>query len=262
MRIIRRALIAVAVGLAVQANAAQYNVTGNLDATKVVGATATPSLTLNPASPAFSGIWDIDTATGTLLGGFDFDPYTVDIKVSVFITLTGQVTQSNAVYRFDGGAGNASYNAATHTLTMGQELNYTSASGNSPVKLLWNGSADPGHGLTAGTAGVCTGSSTICNGQDQIFLANPDLERFYLSLTFDGLTQGDGINIFSHFTGTAVSVDVGGSVSLGNTGNSWTRYTFTGSLVPEEVPVPAAAWLLGSGLAGLAGVARRKRVRE
>jgi hypothetical protein len=27
----------------------------------------------------------------------------------------------------------------------------------------------------------------------------------------------------------------------------------------ESVPIPAAAWLLGSGLLGLAGVARRQR---
>lgn len=36
--------------------------------------------------------------------------------------------------------------------------------------------------------------------------------------------------------------------------------TFTGSLnAPAAVPIPAAAWLMGSGLVGLVGVARRKR---
>lgn len=34
---------------------------------------------------------------------------------------------------------------------------------------------------------------------------------------------------------------------------------FTGSSGPTVVPVPAAVWLLGSGLVGLVGVARRKK---
>jgi hypothetical protein len=33
----------------------------------------------------------------------------------------------------------------------------------------------------------------------------------------------------------------------------------TGSAPPPEVPIPAAAWLFGSGLVGLVGVARRRR---
>jgi hypothetical protein len=38
-----------------------------------------------------------------------------------------------------------------------------------------------------------------------------------------------------------------------------TTYSFTGSGVAiNSVPVPAAAWLFGSGLIGLAGAARRK----
>ncbi|MCK5003174.1 MAG: VPLPA-CTERM sorting domain-containing protein [Gammaproteobacteria bacterium] len=35
--------------------------------------------------------------------------------------------------------------------------------------------------------------------------------------------------------------------------------TFTGSLGVAAVPVPAAVWLMGSGLIGLVGVARRRR---
>lgn len=38
-------------------------------------------------------------------------------------------------------------------------------------------------------------------------------------------------------------------------GHDWTQ-----SSIPTTVPIPAAAWLLGSGLLGLIGVARRKRV--
>ena len=40
---------------------------------------------------------------------------------------------------------------------------------------------------------------------------------------------------------------------------AWTgQYSFTGTVVAPTVPVPAAAWLFGSGLIGLAGTARRR----
>jgi hypothetical protein len=36
---------------------------------------------------------------------------------------------------------------------------------------------------------------------------------------------------------------------------------FQGTLTPQvsQVPIPAAAWLFGSGLLGLVGIARRKK---
>jgi hypothetical protein len=74
------------------------------------------------------------------------------------------------------------------------------------------------------------------------------LERFYLTLTFSP--------DFNSFTGTAVGADVGGPITLGNTGNTWYSYSFSGT---AAVPVPAAAWLFGSSLLGLAGAMRRRR---
>jgi len=44
-----------------------------------------------------------------------------------------------------------------------------------------------------------------------------------------------------------------------STGNPLTGYAFGGSQVPQEVPVPAAVWLFGSGLFGMVAVARRKK---
>jgi hypothetical protein len=38
------------------------------------------------------------------------------------------------------------------------------------------------------------------------------------------------------------------------------QYNSSFLLTPTVVPLPAAAWLFGSGLLGLAGMARRKRV--
>jgi hypothetical protein len=44
----------------------------------------------------------------------------------------------------------------------------------------------------------------------------------------------------------------------GNTGSSNTQATFSGFLETTAVPVPAAAWLLGSALIGLTGISRRR----
>lgn len=43
------------------------------------------------------------------------------------------------------------------------------------------------------------------------------------------------------------------------TGSKGGSYSFSLYAVPQPVPVPAAAWLLGSGLIGLVGVARRRK---
>jgi hypothetical protein len=63
---------------------------------------------------------------------------------------------------------------------------------------------------------------------------------------------------------TGPSYPNGVSFSLGTaalTGSGATlALSFTGNGAPPPVPLPAAVWLLGSGLLGLAGVARRRAV--
>lgn len=60
--------------------------------------------------------------------------------------------------------------------------------------------------------------------------------------SYDFLASG---NYYAKVTGTA-------------TGTYGGKYTVTMSAEPAPVPVPAAAWLLGSGLLGLVAVSRRK----
>lgn len=67
--------------------------------------------------------------------------------------------------------------------------------------------------------------------------------------TLDAYTFGAGVG---GVTFTAHRTDV--SPQLGNK-NVTSTYNFAGT----AVPVPAAAWLFGSGLLGLAGTARRRR---
>lgn len=264
MKTIKTLFAVSALAAGVEAHAATQTVlsmNGTMNGMNVLGATADPTLTVNPTAPTFSQLGNfVLTTTGTfgqsdfaytgIQGTWDFDPYTTAINAGIGGKAT--VTQSNSVYDI-GGAGNGTvtWNAATRTLTLGQQLNYTASTDSTlgtAAVATYNSQASDGvakWNTTSGVAGACTPSGTVCNGQTSIFLANPNIERFYLTLTF--------AEDFVNFTGTAVGIDVGGSLPLGKTGNQFTTYSFTGA-----VPVPAAAWLFGSALVGLAGVSRRK----
>lgn len=226
---------------------------GTLLGQKTVGATVNPTLVLHAGStayninassqvlPTFLGSFTFNLLNNAVGGNFaDFVQYSTSINAGL-LGGTAVVNQPDNVFNFKNGT-TGTYNVATRTLTIGQALNYAAASGTSDVSL-----------AAVGTPGVCTGGSNVCNGQTTWFLNSPskpnasDIERFYLTLTF--------APDLHTFTGTAVGVDVGGALPLGNTGNTWYNYSFSGT----AVPVPAAAWLFGSGLMGLAGVARRRR---
>ena len=258
---IMKSLIAVSILAAVQANAAVYNVTGSQAGANTKGATVDPSLFVHAGStsystsasnfPTFSGSWDINTAgsSGSVTGIFgNFVQYST--SVSAGFGLTAVINQPHVVYSFSGGT--VSYNAGTRTFTLGQPLVYSNSDAainndaTSDAKL----TLDVAHGAAAG---VCSGASVICNNQATYFINKPDLERFYMTLTFSP--------DFSSFTGTAVGADVGGGSGGTATGNTWYSYNFTGTAAQPAVPVPAAAWLFGSGLMGLAGVARRRRAK-
>jgi hypothetical protein len=91
-----------------------------------------------------------------------------------------------------------------------------------------------------------TGSANSCSGS--AFICGNELPSFQLNLT---LTFAD--NALSAFSGTATAINDDGN------GSSYAYdWAFNGQAAPT-VPAPAALWLFGSGLVGLAGVARSRK---
>lgn len=248
------------------------NPTGTLVEMNVVGATADPTLTVTPTAPRFelhgleldfSNNADGSRSFTGIRGLMDFESYATAINAGIGGKAT--VTNAHNVYEI-GGAGNGTvtWNAATRTLTLGQKINYTSqtdsAMGTTTTQTYVNQSSDSQAIFSTANGAIgptCTPSGTVCNGQTQWFGASrPNLEGFYLTLTFDA-------NLVE-FTGQAVSIDVGGTLPLGKTGNQLAKYTLAtqAGLQPGldyvVTPVPAAAWLFGSALIGLA-TARSRR---
>lgn len=255
------------------------SLSGYLEGMNVKGATVDPTLTprvraytdpnnstaesgaaiLSGVKPSFSQLGNFTlTTTGTfgqsdfaytgIEGAIDFNKYETYIVVSGFGNAT--VTQGNSVYKI-GGAGNGTvtWDAATRTLTLGQYIKYSNVDGDLGTYSPGTGPASDAQGVWAtdlgAKDGLCTGNATICGGQKSQFIPKPNWERLYLTLTF--------AENMVDFTGQVTTVDIGGAVTGGQSGNQWQQLSFSG-----QVPVPAAAWLFGSALVGLAGVARRK----
>lgn len=74
--------------------------------------------------------------------------------------------------------------------------------------------------------------------------------------------NGDEAYFISTFS-NAVDFDLTGSITISaqnDPGASVFSTVLSGTAAPSIVPVPAAVWLFGSGLLGLIGLARRKKV--
>ena len=96
----------------------------------------------------------------------------------------------------------------------------------------------------------------------------PNANTAWDSFSTGSATAGPGTINGAAFDGTSAVL-----VKAGTVGSDWggffgaqyyevwnVGFTFTGDLPPPSaIPVPAAVWLFGSGLVGLAGVARRRK---
>ena len=86
---------------------------------------------------------------------------------------------------------------------------------------------------------------------------------------FYGYSNGNILNFFSAAGSSVLSTDLLSAIGLSGTGFDYLAYTIDvnslGQVVDagvvnttSVVPLPAAAWLFGSAILGLLGVARRK----
>lgn len=106
----------------------------------------------------------------------------------------------------------------------------------------WGGSSAPGN--TSGAGGLEI-PPTSCG------VANCDIDVTVVIAMVPGATPG----AYDVFT---IGSSMPGGPFAGFTPSFYGVATYTGETQVAGVPVPAAAWLLGSGLLGLVGVARRK----
>jgi hypothetical protein len=189
----------------------------------------------NKTQPAIQRIvdsnWTFDwtnLAAVSFTGTIVYGDYKTQTNVTGFPTIDGRQTYTNVVQTV---SGIGSYNEATNTFT------FTKATGAS----------------NAGGASVQTQTSSTCvNGQTNALgkvctsfaAASKNWEGLKLNFVF-----AEGRDTFS---GALTATDTSGSGLTANT-------TTINWQIAAEVPVPAAAWLFGSGLLGLAGTARRRK---
>lgn len=229
-------LVAAIATAAVASNAfaAPYTTTGTAGAINV-DAFITPSLTyIAPsANPPISGDWDFTFNGGTVdftgnvyLG--DFTQFT-DVQ-SGLGNMTGTLVNYGVNHAV---SGTANWDAGTNTLT----YSVLGASGSGVAS-----------DYTASAPATCTGTgsifgNTVCGTAAGV---DPDWEGLELTFVF--------APDLSSFTGSIVGTSISGSGLAAET----TEFNYSVSGV-SAVPVPAAAWLFGSALLGLGGIARRKR---
>lgn len=104
---------------------------------------------------------------------------------------------------------------------------------------------------------VLTADRGINNGVDYLFTNGTITAGTYINTTFDLLTVSENLG----FASFAADLANGGRIEGGFVLAGDIASDFTGSILSAKaspVPVPAAVWLFGSGLLGLAGIARRK----
>lgn len=113
--------------------------------------------------------------------------------------------------------------------------------GGSSTTFMWDQKDFNGDG--AGVTGIKLESWTA----NAVINDTGDIDFNFLNTNWNTVTQGYTFNVAAtHFKVVLVGTNAG-------------QVGFDNLKIDSPIPVPAAAWLFGSGLLGLAGVARRKK---
>jgi hypothetical protein len=189
----------------------------------------------NPYTLVVSGDWCINTTTGAFTGNIAYGDYKTQTNVTGFPTIDGRQTFVGVNQAFSGTGTWGTNGSGDPTLSFSY-FNTTVNGGGASVQTQTSSSC--ANGQTNFLGKVCTSFAT----------ASKDWEGLSFLFTFDSTKY--------QFTGTLTGTDTSGS---GLTRNTTTiNWNIAGIDPPADVPVPAAAWLFGSALIGLAGAARRK----
>lgn len=187
----------------------------------------------NPYTLVVSGDWCIDTTTGAFTGNIAYGDYKTQTNVS-FPAIDGRQTFVGVNQAFSGTATWGTNGSGDPTLSYSY-LNTTVNGGGGSVQTQTSSSC--ANGATSALGKVCTSFSA----------ASKNWEGLSFLFTFDSIKYA--------FTGTLTGTDTSGSGLSANT--TTINWNIAGQ-DPPAVPVPAAAWLFGSALIGLAGASRRR----
>lgn len=220
------------VGSASTARAAtMYNVVGtqSISIDYVTGFDGGAILTETPRPVSFSGSWSFDSASLAFSGDIGFVPYRlaldmnpVGIQAVVVTDVASRTLHIDSVAPY---YDPAQSKVKANSLQIGENISASCADGNSGLC-----------GITP-VAGGYRGNLAITFSPD--FLAFTAVAYLY---------QPAGI------------LDNSGAC-IAEGGENWcqnTTLTFSGTAAVSSIPIPAGAWLFGSGVLGLAGLKRRR----
>lgn len=187
----------------------------------------------NPYTLSVSGDWCIDTTSGKFSGNIAYGDYKTQTNVST-PSIDGRQTFVGVNQAFAGTGTWGTNGSGDPTLSF-SFFNTTVNGGGASTQTQTSSSC--ANGATSILGKVCTSFST----------ASKDWEGLSFLFTFDSTKYS--------FSGALTGTDTSGSgLSRNTTSINWN----IAGIDPPAVPVPAAAWLFGSSLIGLAGAARRK----
>lgn len=215
-----------------------------LQSVVVVAGSPTSVWYVNNALPAASNItspaiqltvgsnWTFDfsnLAAVSFTGTVVYGDYKTQTSVTGLATVDARQTYTNVVQTV---SGIGAYNEATNTFTFTKALGAVNGGGAS---------------VQTQTSSTCANGKTsiLAKACDSFATASKNWEGLALNFVF--------AEDRTSFAGSLKATDTSGSGLTRNT-------TTINWQVGAEVPVPAAAWLFGSALVGLAGTARRRKV--